>query len=174
MLTAARAVLVVSLLLGGCGFEPLHKPISYDAKSPDQALAQVQIRPVEGRIGQQLHNMLLDRLNPSGQPLAPKYYLQIGLSKTVTDLGIREDETATRANLTLTAFYRLLSAEDNQVVFTGESFSVNSYNILSLNVYYATTVAEEDAIRRGLREISDDIEIRLSTYFVTTARDASS
>lgn len=159
------AWLLALLLLAGCGFEPLHAPIGKGAVTPDESLAQIQIKPVEGRIGQQLHNLLLDRLNPSGQPLAPAYYLQIGLQKTTTDLGIREDETATRANLTLTATYDLISAQDNKVVLRGSAFSVNSYNILDLEVYYATTVAEEDAVRRGLREISNDIQLRLSAYF---------
>ena len=65
------AWLLALLLLAGCGFEPLHAPIGKGAVTPDESLAQIQIKPVEGRIGQQLHNLLLDRLNPSGQPLAP-------------------------------------------------------------------------------------------------------
>ena len=162
------------LLLAGCGFEPLHKPAAHGEATPAQSLAQIQIRPIEGRVGQQLHNLLLDRLNPAGQSRAPAYYLLIGLRKTTTDLGIREDETATRANLRLTATYNLVSAEDNEVVLRGSSFSVNSYNILDLDVYYATTVAEEDAIRRGLREISNDIELRLSTYFAQAERAGTS
>ena len=168
------ALVLPFLLLAGCGFEPLHLPPIHGEHTPAQSLAEIQVRPIEGRIGQQLHNLLLDRLNPAGQSRAPAYYLLIGLRKTTTDLGIREDETATRANLRLTASYNLVSAEDNQVVLRGSSFSVNSYNILDLEVYYATTVAEEDAIRRGLREISNDIELRLSTHFAQADRAGSS
>ena len=170
----AGLVAILMLLLAGCGFEPLHKPADNGEVTPGQSLAQIQVRPIEGRVGQQLHNLLLDRLNPAGQPVRPAYYLQIGLRRTTTDLGIREDETATRANLTLTATYNLVSVESNQVVLQGSSFSVNSYNILDLEVYYATTVAEEDALRRGLREISDDIRLKLSTYFADSARAEAS
>ncbi|MEM7223037.1 MAG: LPS assembly lipoprotein LptE [Pseudomonadota bacterium] len=174
MARAWLACLIALPLLAACGFEPLHKPAAKGDPAPAQSLAQIQIRPVEGRIGQQLHNMLRDRLNPSGQPVSPEYYLVIGLRRTTTDLGIREDETATRANLRLTATYNLVSAEDNEVLLNGSSFSVNSYNILDLEVSYATTVAEEDAIRRGLREISDNIQLRLSTYFAEAERAETS
>ena len=89
-------------------------------------------------------------------------------SSRVEDSTLQDRHAYWRANLRLDAVYRLISASDQQVIYRGSSFSVNSYNILDLQVFYATTVAEQDAIKRGLREISDDIELRLATYF---ARD---
>ena len=60
---AATACAVVA----GCGFEPLHARKTGAAPS---LLAKIRIEPITDRIGQQLHNLLLDRLNPKGRPVA--------------------------------------------------------------------------------------------------------
>lgn len=151
------------LVLAGCGFQPLHAPADSTGVMPADRLAAVRITPLEGRIGQQLHNLLRDRLNTSGQPRDPSYLLEIALRVTTKELGIRKDETATRANLTLSATFRLRDLDSEAVLLAGKSVSVNSYNIF--DAFYATTVAEADAKRRGLRELADDISLRLAVYF---------
>ena len=78
-------------------------------------------------------------------------------------LGIRKDETATRANLTMTAKFKLRDAQSKRILLRSRSVSVSSYNIL--DALYATTVAENDAVKRGLRELADDIRLRLAVYF---------
>jgi LPS-assembly lipoprotein len=163
--TALQAAAAVSLLLtvNACGFRPLHAP-SDDARStPADRLATIRINPLEGRVGQQLHNLLRDRLNASGQPRDPAYALQIALRITTQELGIRKDETATRANLTLSARFELRDLDSRAVLLAGRSVSVNSYDIF--DAFYATTVAEEDAVRRGLRVLADDIGLRLAVHF---------
>jgi hypothetical protein len=47
----------------------------------------------------------------------------------------------------------------------GRVSAINSYNIL--DDPYPTDVAAEDALRRGLRELSQDIKLRLAVYFQT-------
>ena len=158
----AAAVLAVASLTG-CGFQPLYGPAQDNETSPPDSLAATRIQPLKGRTGQQLHNLLRDRLNPAGQPGKPAYSLEIQLRKTTKELGIRKDETATRANLTMTANFKLRDFESRTVLLNGRSVSVNSYNIL--DALYATTVAEDDAVKRGLRELADDIRLRLALYF---------
>jgi LPS-assembly lipoprotein len=131
--------------------------------TPADHLAATRINPLEGRIGQQLHNLLRDRLNGSGQPREPAYALEIALRVSTSKLGIRKDETATRANLTMSARFKLRDLSSKAVLLGGRSVSVNSYNIL--DAFYATKVAEDDAKRRGLRELADDIGLRLAVYF---------
>ena len=126
-------------------------------------MTEVRVQPVQGRVGQMFHNFLRDRLNPAGQPEQPAYFLEVTLTREREGLGVRKDETATRANLTLRAQYKLRSAVDRKVLLSGRARSVNSFNIL--DAFYATTVAEEDALQRGLRTLANDIELRLSLYF---------
>ena len=155
-------VLVSGLALNACGFRPLYGESTEGASSFDN-LETIQIAALPNRTGQQLHNLLRDRINPRGQPNRPEYILRISLSERTESLAIDEDETATRANLRLSANFTLTSIESDAVVFKGRSNSVNSYNIVDSQ--FATFVSERDARERALRELSEDIRLRLATYF---------
>ena len=85
---------------------------------------------------------------------------------------MRKDETATRANLTVFAKFSLLDARSNKPLMTGTSRSTNSYNILSSQ--FATLHSEADARRRALRELADDIRLRLGIYFTRIRAAAAS
>ena len=173
------AGLILTVLLAfaaaACGFRPLHGPPPSAAPGAKQLttaehLARIRILPLENREGQRLHNLLRDRLNPAGQPRKPAYTLALTLISTIQRLGIRKDETATRANLVLSASYVLRVAGSTAVVTGGSLRSINSYNIL--NAFFATTIAEIDALKRGLRVIADDIALRLAVHFAA-APDAA-
>jgi len=161
----ARPALVAALLLAlaACGFRPLHLPPEPDSQAGSDRLAKTLIRPIEGRVGQRLHNLLRDRLNPSGQPARPAYLLEISLSKTIREQAIQTDETATRANLTLRARYTVRDAGTRSALFSGQTISTSGYNIL-INLY-ATKTAEDGAVRRGLRVLADNLRLELSAHF---------
>lgn len=161
--SAVASAVVLGLLVAACGFRPLHGPAPSRKLAPEKQLAQVRIEPLENRVGQQLHNLLRDRLNPAGVPEKPKYDLFLSLVSVTERTGIQIDETATRANLILQATYHLLDNKTEEVLVQGNAKSFNSYNILS--AFYATTISEQDALERGLREIADDVSLRLAIYF---------
>ncbi len=158
----AILALGASLALGGCGFRPLYGETPEGTSSFD-SLETVQIAALPDRTGQRLHNLLRDRINPRGQPNQPEYVLRVSLSERTEALAIDEDETATRANLELSANFTLTRLDGKEVVFRGRSNSVNSYNIVDSQ--FATFVSERDARDRALRELSEDIRLRLATYF---------
>ncbi len=162
---SAAALFVLLAALAGCGFRPLYAPAGPGATAPVDEMAAVRINPLPDRAGQQLHNLLRDQLNPGGQPLDPTYVLDLRLNRKTEKVGIRRDETATRANLTLNASFVLRSAADDTVLYRGAVSSINSYNIL--DGQYPTNVAEADALERGLRELSDDIKLHLAVYFAS-------
>ncbi len=163
-------------LLAACGFQPLNSKTSGDAsgRAAEQGslneLATVRIAPLSDRTGQEMHNFLRDRLNPSGQPSAPRYELQIQLNESIREVAIESDETATRADLSIIANYSLRRFDDQKVVTSGRSRSVSSYNILEKQ--FASTISEADARSRTLRDIADDIRVRLAAYF-SAARTSS-
>lgn len=157
--------LVATVAFGGltaCGFRPLHGQRDNDA-SVSAELAAVRIDPLRDRVGQQMHNFLRDRLNPQGQPSAPNYRLQVRLRESLSKLGVRRDETATRANLRINANFSLLDYDGKHQIFSGRSTSTTSYDILENP--FATTISEEDARERALREVADDIQTRLAIFF---------
>lgn len=156
----------VWLPLGGlsaCGFQPLYGAKESADTGARAELAAVRIDPLEDRVGQQMHNFLRDRLNPDGQPVAPEYRLHVQLTETITELGVQLDETASRANLRMVAEFTLLGYGTDATLFSGRSSSTTSYDILRNP--FATTVSEDDARERALREVADDIQTRLALYF---------
>ncbi len=168
---------VVCLLLGAavvlsaCDFTPLYGRSETQALSPVDHMAAIRIKPLADRIGQQMHNLLRDRLNPYGQPRDPVYRLELAISEARQELGIRKDETATRANLILSASFTLHEIESDRLLLEGRTSSVNSFNILTDQ--FATDFSEADARGRALRELSDNIRVRLGIYFSADRKSAS-
>ncbi|MHA1599971.1 MAG: LPS assembly lipoprotein LptE [Alphaproteobacteria bacterium] len=157
--------------LSACGFQPLYNHPQGGSLSTAEHMATVRIALLPDRIGQQLHNLLRDRLNPQGQPRKPAFDLKIELVESLQELSIRKDETARRANLIVSARFLLQETGSEEIVLRGVATSTNSYNILSSQ--FATTNSELNARKRGLREISDDIRTRLGIYFVGLGNTAS-
>ena len=157
-------------LVAACGFRPLYKT-EPDKPGASQTMAQIKIYNVIARkrrydrLGQQMHNMLLDRLNPKGRPAAPVYALRTNLLVTKTETGQRITEEATRARLTVVANFRLTDASSGKLLMQGRERSVNSYNIADSE--FATLSAEAGAAKRAVRDISDSIKLRLGIYFKT-------
>jgi LPS-assembly lipoprotein len=153
------------LSVAGCGFRPVYAPAEAGEAIAADQLAAVRIEPLRDRAGQQFHNFLRDELNPTGQPIDPDFKLQVELSQRTEELAFRQDETATRANIIIQTAFVLRAADDDRVLYSGRVSSIHSYNIL--DEQYPTDIAAADALRRGLRELSQDIKLRLAVYFQT-------
>ncbi len=164
-LSGGLGLLCLALLcLSGCEVRPLYGERRDTGRSTVDEIAQVEIKALPNRTGQQFNNLLRDRINPRGLPAQPLYVLEIQLSESISELALRRDETATRANLKLRADYQLRRKEDKKIVLNGSAQSVNSYNILESQ--FATQIAEQNARERGLRELSDDIRARLAVFLL--------
>lgn len=162
---AAVLGLSTAILLAGCGFRPMNSPQSNGAGHPE--LAAVSVAPIADRVGQQLHNRLLDLLNPRGRPAAPRYGLTVQLTESTEQIGFRKTELATRGNLRLRANFTLYDISNRQTLLSNTRTVVSSYNILQAD--YATLVAEEDARTSATRELADEIRAALAIHFA--ARD---
>ena len=162
-----RLLLIIVLVgLTGCGFRPLNHP-RLAGGAVTTGLQSTTVEFIDDRIGQQLRNELLDRLNPYGEPDNPQYRLIVDLQEAEQDLGIRKDDSSTRANLLIFATYKLVATSDNSSLLAGRYQSVNSYDILSSQ--FATQSAREDARRRGAEQIASQIRTRLSLFYLDQA-----
>lgn len=148
--------------LSACGFKPLYGERAV-GQSAQAALETVRIVPIAERTGQLLYNRLRDRVNPRGKPAEPLYYLEVRLTERLDQVLLATDETATRVNLTVSANYDLKQASDAAVIFTGQSRSIVSYDIISSQ--FATFAAERDARERAAGDLSEQIATRLAVYF---------
>ena len=161
-MSSLRHIAVLALLLlAGCDFRPLYGTQSFGSVVPD--LEHIQVLAIEDRVGQKMHNMLLDRLNPQGRPNQPLYTLAIENEVSRQELGLEITEVATRAKLTVVSRYVLRRIDTREILVTGSARSINSYNLIDSD--YANLVAEEDATERALRENSEAIRVRLGIFF---------
>ncbi len=145
--------------LAACGFQPLYGDRGVRSVSSDE-LAAVQIDLIRDREGQMLRNELLDRFQPAGGAVKPLYGLSVALQTSRAALGIRTDETASRANLTILASYVVRDIATGAVLFQGQGRSINGFDILDSD--FATTSSEADAIRRAVYDLSEQITTRVS------------
>lgn len=167
---SAATALVVALLLSGCGFQPLYGRNS--AGNVESEFRNVKIETISGRVGQRLHNYLLDRINREGRPANPLYLLSVDLDVQQVRLGFERDDTATRGKVVVLADVRLHDIATGEVLLNRSARSTTSYNIVDSAV--VTRSAELDAIDRAAREVSDEIRLMLSLYFRRRAGQAES
>lgn len=160
----------VAPLLTGCGFRPLYGRKSFGAV--DAQLAQVKIATIPDRVGQQLHNYLLDRINRKGRPDRPDYLLTVHARVSIQRQALEQDRTATRAMLVFSAEFQLQDIATDRVLFTNRARSVTSYDIVTSAI--ATRSAELDATDRAAREVSEEIRMLLALYFQHRASAESS
>jgi LPS-assembly lipoprotein len=153
------AVMALLASVAGCGFTPLHSRLGGAGAA---RLAGIKVLPILDREGQILSNFLRDKLTPHGPPRQPIYLLSVKLIEFKQSLGVRTDESATRANLKIVADFDLRAASGNKAVLLGKAESTSSFNILSSS--FATLAAEKDARLRSLRELSDEIKSRISIF----------
>jgi len=111
-LAAARRRLLVALsagpgllLLGGCGFRPLYAGPEGEAVAEE--LAAIEVRAPLTRLGRILEQQLHDDLNPAGLRVAQRWRLDLRLQQSRRALAIQLDDSITRYDLTLAAFFTL-------------------------------------------------------------------
>ena len=167
MIAAAGAAVA---LAPGCGFRPLYGAKSLGAV--DSKLAQVKIGIIPDRVGQQLHNYLLDRINRKGRPKKPLYLLSVVIKLETERQAFEPDETATRAKLIFTADFKLQEIETETILLKNWARSVNSYNIVTSAI--ATRSAELDATDRAARDVSEEIRSLRAMYFQRRAAEPKS
>ncbi|GLQ04952.1 LPS assembly lipoprotein LptE [Sneathiella chinensis] len=151
----------LALLAGACGFQPLYGKQN-DSSVVRDRLAATYVMPIEGRTGQIVRNELLDRVTPAGTPDGTKYRLMVKISERKQGLAIKEDDSTTRYNLTLSALYTLLDSTGKNTLYQGSAQSIASFNIVDSD--FANLAAEKNARKRSALVLAEKIHRQLSVY----------
>lgn len=149
------------LILFGCGFQPI-----FGTKTRSEIRKEVryiEISPIADRIGQQLRNHLIHDIMPLGKLRVTKYKLNVKLTESKQNLAIKKSEIATRANLKFVANYEIILKSNGKKIAQGHSRMITSYNIL--NQTFSTLMAEKNARKRAVREISSEIANKIYSFF---------
>lgn len=154
-------ILLVAGLLAGCGFRPLYKQTGNTDTVKD--FSQISIAQPEDRPSQQLRNYLLDTLTPHGQPDRPLYRLEYRLTESLGSVFVTRAEEVTRSNLQLSASVYLRDYQSGRALTSISATSQASYNVTQAD--YANLVSEKNARERALRDVAEQIRLRLGNYF---------
>ncbi|HEX8124325.1 MAG TPA: LPS assembly lipoprotein LptE [Allosphingosinicella sp.] len=154
-----KLLLGFSLLLAGCGLQPLY---GGGASGPvAQTLRTVAVAPIEGRAGWLVRTALEDRLGaPPGA--TPTYRLEVLLDDEIAGFGIRRDDAVTRERRTLRARYRLVDSAKGTVLLDATAGSDAGIDVVGSE--YATVAAEQTALERLSKEVADQIVTRVALY----------
>jgi len=163
------AVILSMSLLAGCGFRPLYGQHSNDPQVSLE-MAGIDVRPIADRDGQLLHNALLSRLNPGGEPDHARYRLETALVVNERQVALQRDETASRASVSFTANYTLF--ENQTPVTNGHISRIFSYDYIPQQ--YSNITARADVARRAAEEIANEIRNRMAVYFVGATKARAS
>jgi LPS-assembly lipoprotein len=157
----APAIIVLALTVAGCGYHPLYGKHANSVSTAE--LGKIYISPIPNRDGQILRNFLIEGLNDNDQPGYPTHTLTVNLAIQSTGIALSRDNTTSRTNITAIANFVLVDASTNKQVLKSVARGTTSYDVLQSD--YATLVSREDAVNRTLREVADEMRIRLSVYF---------
>ena len=148
-------------MLFGCGFQPIFG--TGPGSEIRKEMGYIEISPISDRIGQQLRNHLVHQITPMGGASVTKYKLKVTLTESKQNLAIKKSEIATRANLRFNANYEIILKSNGKRIARGHSRMTTSYNIL--NQTFSTLMAEKNARKRAVREISADISSKIYSFF---------
>jgi len=159
-----RGFFVLSLLcLTACGFEPLYGTGSAAGQNVIASLPEIEIGNIPDRDGQELRNLLMDRLYTHGRPDAAPYSLAFTrLTTDIVNLGIQKDATATRAEMRVATRMELKTSA-GALLLARDLSAHGAYNLLDDQL--ATLSSKENITHGLLREMRDDAVMQLSLYF---------
>jgi len=152
--------LLLLFCVSACGFTPLYGTHS-DNKIIAPKLTQIAVSTIADAQGQQLRNLLLDRLPPPAP--SQRYQLNVNLIENKVGVAISRDATVTREQLRSTVRANLYDRSLNKTVWTQDVFTTSGYNVLGSQ--FSNLVGEADARTRNLNDLSERLVNMLALYF---------
>jgi len=163
------ALLCAALLttMAGCGFSPLY---ATKTQTSVEAFRNITIANIPERTGQQLRNLLIDKMYGSAAPSGQsRYHLVIkSLKEHETSLGVQKDATVTRVQLRVSGDLVLYDLQDMDAdgqpapVLERQLRTLNSYNVL--DNLYATRISRQNILDTSLNELSEQAITELSLF----------
>jgi LPS-assembly lipoprotein len=160
---SAAVAVILALLAGACGFQPLHGPRGDRGGSVLSDLAYVRIAEADDRNSQIVRNRLIELFGVAGLRVSPVYELRIKIDESREGVGFQRDDTVTRFNLRLAADFILIDQRAGIKVMDGRTRSIAAYNVVRSD--YANLIAQRDARRRAALAIAEDIRDQTAVFF---------
>jgi LPS-assembly lipoprotein len=149
---------VALLALTACGFKPMYAPTT----GGDPLIGAVSVPEVPGKAGHAFRTELVRQLAAESAGSTTKR-LDITVTEVVAPLGLRVDESASRADLILRSDYRLLD-DGGRELAKGRITATASYDV-PLSAYGAAAAQDDARERAGVmlaQRVRTDIALQLA------------
>lgn len=157
-----RAVMALAaIVLPGCGFQPLYADNNVGVTS---TLSTIFVEPIPDRVGYELRNDLLDRLDASSSAANARYRLRLYLTELEEPVVFQPNTSITRYNYTVTAHYDLVPKDGTAPVKSGEVTAFAAYNAAAAPYLYSTVAAQREARNRAATDIAERIRVELAVF----------
>ena len=136
-------------------------------RRPAGAMAQVDVAPIPGRVGQRIRNELIFQSTGGGDALPPSHRLEVAITESVTVDAGQVDGDVARARSMPAGHLQADLVKDKQVVFPGGSQGRAGFE--RFQSIYSNVRAREDAENRAARTVAEEIKRRLASYLSSAA-----
>ena len=161
MITRRAFVAACAVATSGCGFHPVYG----DAGSGSGKLAEVYVGLIPNRPGQLLRQALQARLEGTSSDVPKRYSLTVSYAESVQALNVQADNSTTRNRDVSTATWSLhLVDSPAATLASGTARSLDGYNILDEQFFYAT-LEQEETQRRQAEALANQIALAVGVYF---------
>ena len=160
-LGAVALVLAVAPLVTACGsggFQPMYAA-NYNGQSLSDAMAQVSVTTIPGRVGQRVRNELVFQTTGGGEAAPKAYKLDIVLRERLTSQLVDAQGDAESQILHLDADFQLTDLSGKDVILKGQSFGRAGFQ--RFQTIYSNVRAKRDAEDRAARTVAADIRTRV-------------
>lgn len=141
--------------LAGCGFKPMYAP------GGDPLIGAVSVPEVPGKAGHAFRTELVRQL--AAENRGAQRRLDITVNEVVAPLGLRVDESASRADLILNSSYKLYDETGRELV-KGIVTATASYDI-PISAYGAAAAQDDARERAGVllaNRVRTDLALKLA------------
>lgn len=159
------ACAAMPMLATGCGdggFRPLYASPAVVGTDVNEKLAQIDIAPIPGRVGQRLRNELIFQSTAGDLPSRPAYRLNIVIRESITATLVRIDGDSLGSTYNLDASFKLIRMSDNTIMLEGKSFGRSPFQ--RFDSVFANVRARKDAEDRAARTIGNELKSRLAAF----------
>lgn len=143
---------------GNGGFRPMYAA-NFDGQSLSQAMAQVSVTTIPGRVGQRVRNELIFQTTGGGEAQEKAYKLDIVLRERLTSQLVDAQGDSESQIYHLDADFQLTERTGGAVILKGQSFGRAGFQ--RFQTIYANVRAKRDAENRAARTIARDVRARI-------------
>ena len=165
----AAAAALFTAALGGCMFQPMYAqtPLYGGGPSLNEALRDVDVATIDGRIGNELRNDLIYELtggqgNRTDAPYRLTLVANVGSFNPVIDT---ESGRPVAQMVSFDITYKLQDVVQDRIVLTERAMARVSLDRSQQR--FANLRAVRDAENRAAKVVADQIRARLASYFLT-------